>query len=280
MRRRGFLLHPGGARRSSSSSSSSSSSPLPRPLKRLLSVALALAVFLSSDSGGGRAHAAYHTGVQQEERLIGWLGEVPRPQHASSSNPSSDPDNHNDNPGSGIPSAAAGFPEHDASGLDTDFIGVGNPNVEKLSDDPKAYLYRGFLSAEEAAHLIEIGQPHMKRSTVVGGKSETGEDNGLTDNVRTSHGTFIPKEYDDVVFSVEKRVEQYSQISYENQEQLQLLRYYVGQEYKDHMDGLLSENGKERETSDGRPSSIPIELSIPTFPFTPPRLNPPPSLRQ
>ena len=32
----------------------------------------------------------------------------------------------------------------------------------------KAYLYHGFLSAEEAAHLIKIGEPHLKRSTVVG----------------------------------------------------------------------------------------------------------------
>ena len=193
------------------------------------------------------AHAAPHTGTQQEERLIGWLGEVPRPNSLVDT----DAVNRNsamDNDEAGVPGGAelARYPDHDASGLNTDFIGVGNPRVEKLSDEPRAYLYHGFLSPEEAAHLIKIGEPHLKRSTVVGGKKDTGEDNGLTDDVRTSHGTFIPKEYDDIVYSVEKRVEQFSQISYENQEQLQLLRYFVGQQYKDHMDGLFSENGGKR----------------------------------
>lgn len=187
------------------------------------------------------AHAAHARAVQQEERLIGWLGEVPRPQLHDGT-----PAGTDTVVGPGGATAAAGFPEHDASDLDTDFIGVGNPNVEKLSDEPKAYLYHGFLSPEEAAHLVKIGEPHLKRSTVVGGKTEKGEDSGLTDDVRTSHGTFIPKEYDDVVYAVEKRVEQYSQISYENQEQLQLLRYHVGEQYKDHMDGLFSENGGKR----------------------------------
>ena len=131
---------------------------------------------------------------------------------------------------------------YDASTLDTDHIGVGNPNVEKLSDEPKAFLYHGFLSAEECDHLIKIGTPHLKRSTVVGGKDDT----GVLDDVRTSFGTFLPKKYDDVLYGIERRVEDFSQISYENQEQLQLLKYHDGQEYKDHQDGLTSPNGGRR----------------------------------
>ena len=47
--------------------------------------------------------------------------------------------------------------------------------------------------------------------------------------------------------AVERRVATYAGLPYENQEQLQLLRYRDGQEYKDHNDGLTSpENGGKR----------------------------------
>ena len=179
----------------------------------------------------------------QEERLIGWLGEVPRPQSMGGSVHSGSAGRTDSTE---LPVGAVRFPEHDASRLDTRFIGVGNPNVEQLSEEPRAYLWRGFLTRDEAEHLVKLGEPHLKRSTVVGAKDDTGEDNGNVDTVRTSHGCFLPKEYDDVLYSVERRVEQYSQIPYENQEQLQILRYNVGQQYKDHMDGLFSDNGGRR----------------------------------
>jgi hypothetical protein len=41
---------------------------------------------------------------------------------------------------------------------------------------------------------------------LVGGAKDGAEDKGLTDRVRTSYGAFIPKEYDDVLFTIEKRV--------------------------------------------------------------------------
>ena len=169
----------------------------------------------------------------EEERLIGWLGEVPRPNSGGA--------DARDRAAEIVTTDERGV-RYDASTLDTDHIGVGNPNVEKLSDEPKAFLYHGFLSAEECDHLIKIGTPHLKRSTVVGGKDDT----GVLDDVRTSFGTFLPKKYDDVLYGIERRVEDFSQISYENQEQLQLLKYHDGQEYKDHQDGLTSPNGGRR----------------------------------
>ena len=121
----------------------------------------------------------------EEERLIGWLGEVPRPNSGGA--------DARDRAAEIVTTDERGV-RYDASTLDTDHIGVGNPNVEKLSDEPKAFLYHGFLSAEECDHLIKIGTPHLKRSTVVGGKDDT----GVLDDVRTSFGTFLPKKYDDV----------------------------------------------------------------------------------
>jgi len=54
-----------------------------------------------------------------------------------------------------------------------------------------AFLYHGFLSPEECDHLIQVGEPHMKRSTVVGGAKDGAEDKGLTDGVRTSYGRAV-----------------------------------------------------------------------------------------
>ena len=174
----------------------------------------------------------------EEERLIGWLGEVPRPNSGGSDG--------RDRAAEIVTTDERGV-RYDASELDTDHIGVGNPHVEKLSDEPKAFLYHGFLSAEECEHLIKIGTPHLKRSTVVGGRDKkTGQDKSVLDDVRTSFGTFLPKKFDDVLDRVERRVEDFSQISYDNQEQLQLLKYHDGQEYKDHQDGLTSPNGGKR----------------------------------
>ena len=184
-------------------------------------------------SPGPARHVRAEVIRAEEERLIGWLGEVPRPNSGGA--------DARDRAAEIVTTDERGV-RYDASTLDTDHIGVGNPNVEKLSDEPKAFLYHGFLSAEECDHLIKIGTPHLKRSTVVGGK----EDTGVLDDVRTSYGTFIPKKYDDVLYGIERRVEDFSQISYENQEQLQLLKYRDGQEYKDHQDGLTSPNGGRR----------------------------------
>ena len=185
------------------------------------------------------------SGGAEEERLIGWLGEVPREASSSRPPPPARVSGGAD-PSDPSPPSPPASSQHDASKLDTDGIGANDPNVEKLSDSPRAFLYRGFLTPEECAHIISVGEPHLHRSTVVGNDDRAGEDAGLTNDVRTSFGMFLPKAYDDVVSRIERRVEAFSGLSYDNQEQLQLLRYMNGQQYKDHLDGLASPNGGRR----------------------------------
>ncbi len=206
---------------------------------------------------------------QDEQRLIGWLGEVPREASGEAV----------DGGGDGLGGRKHGpkdvvrdvvheiFTEEGADTAkvftDADEEGVGeagfenlnadgfmnldsDPRIEKLSDTPLAYLYRNFLTEQECDHLVTVGEPHLTRSTVVGDEKNTNENDGLTNDVRTSFGTFIPKNYDETFFGVEQRVSRFSNLPYENQEQLQLLRYRDGQEYKDHSDGLTSPNGGKR----------------------------------
>merc|ERR1712164_114811 len=83
------------------------------------------------------------------------------------------------------------------------------PRVTTLSWTPRVFLYENFLSDEECEHMIALGEKKLEE--------------------------------------VEDRVAEFSGIPWEHQEQLQLLRYENGQEYKAHHDGLSSgENGGNR----------------------------------
>ena len=84
---------------------------------------------------------------------------------------------------------------------------VGLCRVEQISRLPRAYVYHGFLTPDECAHVVGVSRPlvraaeragqpampppsrgclQMRRSTVVGqgGKS-------VEDSIRTSYGTFL-----------------------------------------------------------------------------------------
>lgn len=60
------------------------------------------------------------------------------------------------------------------------------PWVEVVSWRPRSFVYHNFLSAQECDHIVNISKPLMMRSTVVGAGGAS-----VTDNIRTSYGTFI-----------------------------------------------------------------------------------------
>ena len=218
---------------------------------RFVSMCLALALLALGDA------RVIHKD-QDEQRLIGWLGEVPREASGDALGRRHGPkdDSTNDAASSDVlmrdvdELATRAFQSTSTpNDVDVDpssFDLETDPRVERLSDSPRAYLFRGFLAPEECDHLVMVGEPHLTRSTVVGGAEKTTASDGLTNDVRTSFGTFIPRAYDAACSAVERRVAAFSGLPYENQEQLQLLRYRDGQEYKDHSDGLTSPNGGKR----------------------------------
>ena len=216
--------------------------------QRLVSLCLALALLALGDARVIRKEP-------DEQRLIGWLGEVPREASGGALGRKHGPKDGGTNDASSSDVLMRDVDElttrafestSTPNAVDVDpssFDLETDPRVERLSDSPRAYLFRGFLTPRECDHLVVVGEPHLTRSTVVGGAEKTTASDGLTNDVRTSFGTFIPKAYDDVFDGVERRVAAFSGLPYENQEQLQLLRYRDGQEYKDHSDGLSSPNG-------------------------------------
>ena len=104
--------------------------------------------------------------------------------------------------------------------------------IEQLSWEPRAYLLHNFLSEEECDHLIQLGTPSLRKSSVV--DSKTG--GSFDSDVRTSSGTFLSRHQDDVVSAIEKRIAHVTLIPEENGESLQILKYVDGQKYEPHTD--------------------------------------------
>ena len=161
-----------------------------------------------------------------DERLIGWLGEMERPTADTSG---------------------------EAALVDTD--GDGEPEtrkqwIEQIATSPRAYVWHGFMSPEECDHLIRAAEPLLERSGVV--DAHTGAP--TVDSIRTSYGAFLPIALDAVVERIEKRAAEWAMIPVTHQEQLHVLRYAEGQQYKDHHDAfdaavrekIAFDNGRQR----------------------------------
>ncbi|KAL4440709.1 hypothetical protein ABPG77_000418 [Micractinium sp. CCAP 211/92] len=107
------------------------------------------------------------------------------------------------------------------------------PWVEPLSWRPRAFLYHNFMTPEEADHIIKIAKPFMKRSTVVGAGGKSVED-----SIRTSYGTFLKRLQDSTVAAIEHRLATWTKLNVSHQEDMQILRYGIGQKYGAHYDSL------------------------------------------
>lgn len=76
----------------------------------------------------------------------------------------------------------------------------------------------------------------MARSTVVG-------ENGsyVQDSVRTSYGSFLSRLHDPIIAGVQRRVAAWTRLNITHQEDMQILRYGLGQKYGAHYDSLLKD---------------------------------------
>jgi prolyl 4-hydroxylase len=105
------------------------------------------------------------------------------------------------------------------------------PPLVLSATQPKAYLLRNFLSAEECDHLMKLAKRELAPSTVVG---EAGD--SVPSDIRTSAGMFLRKGQDKIVKAIEERIARVSGTPVDNGEGMQILRYDVGQKYDPHFD--------------------------------------------
>uniref|UniRef100_A0A0D6R4C7 procollagen-proline 4-dioxygenase n=1 Tax=Araucaria cunninghamii TaxID=56994 RepID=A0A0D6R4C7_ARACU len=117
-------------------------------------------------------------------------------------------------------------------------LNVGQPSgfdptrVTQLSWNPRAFLYKNFLTDEECDHLIELARGKLEKSMVA--DNDSGK--SVMSEIRTSSGMFLSKGQDEIVARIEDRIAAWSFLPKENGEAMQILHYEHGQKYEPHFD--------------------------------------------
>ncbi|QHO17095.1 probable prolyl 4-hydroxylase 6 isoform X1 [Arachis hypogaea] len=104
--------------------------------------------------------------------------------------------------------------------------------VIQLSWQPRAFIYKKFLTDEECDHLITLAKDKLEKSMVA--DNESGK--SIESEVRTSSGMFLGKGQDEVVAAIEARIAAWTFLPIENGESIQILHYENGQKYEPHFD--------------------------------------------
>ncbi|KAJ7521897.1 hypothetical protein O6H91_19G073400 [Diphasiastrum complanatum] len=104
-------------------------------------------------------------------------------------------------------------------------VAIDPSRVTQLSWNPRAFLYKGFLTDEECDHLIRLSMVADNDS----GKSVLSE-------IRTSSGMFLSKGQDEVVARIEDKIAAWTFFPKENGEAIQVLKYQHGEKYEPHYD--------------------------------------------
>ncbi|KAK9116957.1 hypothetical protein Sjap_015904 [Stephania japonica] len=107
--------------------------------------------------------------------------------------------------------------------------GFDPTRVTQLSWQPRAFLYKGFLSDEECDHLVKLARGNLEESTVA--------DNDSGESIKSE---------DETVSRVESRIAAWTFLPEENGEAIQILRYENGQKYEPHFDYFIDKVNRER----------------------------------
>jgi prolyl 4-hydroxylase len=99
-------------------------------------------------------------------------------------------------------------------------------------EQPCVALLADVLSDDECDRLIDIGRDRVQQSSVV--DPESG--NEITINERKSEGAFVNGATDALVATIDQRIAELVRQPVENGEDLHILRYGIGGEYRPHYD--------------------------------------------
>jgi prolyl 4-hydroxylase len=108
------------------------------------------------------------------------------------------------------------------------------PQRRTLSDSPQVALFPRLFSAGECDHLVEVAAPNFEQSMVYGIDSPD-----YVDPIRTSEGSTMHDLIEDpAIHAMNRRLAAAAGVTVEQAEPLLILRYGVGQQYRNHFDFL------------------------------------------
>ena len=105
-------------------------------------------------------------------------------------------------------------------------------NVLMSMEQPEVILLEHFLDPIECQHLIELANIGLSKSTV----AVHGQGQSTLSDYRTSDSTGLIKGQDDIVTNIENRISILFNWNNHDTDNLQVLRYRVGEQYQSHHD--------------------------------------------
>ncbi|MBM7095463.1 2OG-Fe(II) oxygenase [Bacillus sp. H-16] len=111
-------------------------------------------------------------------------------------------------------------------------------NLKRLSEEPVVAVFENVLDDEECNAIIELSRGELKRSKVGTDKQEHA--------MRTSRGAFLDNHHSHVVSEVENRLCAIIGMPLSHAENLHILHYRPGEEYKAHMDSFTKPDVNNR----------------------------------
>jgi prolyl 4-hydroxylase len=139
-----------------------------------------------------------------------------------------------------------GSPWPDVGGSQSTIVADGHEvQVLLAMHHPRVVLFGSFLADDECDELMEVARSRLERSTVVAASGGSERQAHVVTDYRTSHGTFLRRgEGLSICDRIDARAQALLNWPVDFTEELQVLRYDQGAQYKTHYDFFRSPRGQ------------------------------------
>tara|TARA_R100001369_G_scaffold7173_1_gene18318 strand:+ start:2238 stop:2882 length:645 start_codon:yes stop_codon:yes gene_type:complete len=116
-----------------------------------------------------------------------------------------------------------------------------------LNAEPLVHIVDNFITTEETLELLMCGASELQESVVLSPNSKVSASKGVTSEHRSGRHAWVRTNHNDVIKKLSTRIANLVGVPLNNAgASMQLLHYYVGQQYKPHFDSWdeTTERGK------------------------------------
>ncbi|KPJ11198.1 Prolyl 4-hydroxylase subunit alpha-2 [Papilio machaon] len=136
------------------------------------------------------------------------------------------------------------------------FLKLAPIKMEQIYIEPDVFLYHEVMSDEEIEHIKDMARPRFKRATV---RSKTG--GVMTSDYRISKSAWLKDEESDVVSRVSRRVADFTGLTMDTAEELQVVNYGIGGHYDAHYDFTLKTDSSHEFANGNRIATVLFYMS-------------------
>ncbi|XP_014363385.2 prolyl 4-hydroxylase subunit alpha-1-like [Papilio machaon] len=137
------------------------------------------------------------------------------------------------------------------------FLKLAPIKMEQMYIDPDIVVFHQVLSDDEIEHIKDMAKPRFKRAVVHDPK--TGE--LVPAHYRISKSAWLKDEESDVVSRVSRRVADFTGLTMDTAEELQVVNYGIGGHYEPHFDFARKEENAFKKSSGNRIATVLFYMS-------------------